>query len=499
VIEYLEKICARRAKKTLAIYRTLAFTRLVPYFGREPTLRGGLDPTSPATSGPPLHVRLATRAGFVRFARNRHIANIEMEDAMKASRITLTITLILALTVAGSAMAQIKLTDTETQKLYITVNTVGTAQTLDHKNVFGSNGVPLPKVEPGFQNAFGDLGFIGKFGKKQEVEVVFDLYLSSRNHPSTTYGNEGYMILHGVPENLENLKFLEPILAKIDIKAGQFLVDFGDNAQHRSNNAIVQKNPLVGNFVVDPNIVSIGMQANSKPGARFGWLIGVNNGTTTEDWNAGRGLAANGKLIFYPIKPLRTSVSYMIADNSENPTKTAGGSGLQMFSGNRSGERYAGVMGGGQAPGNVFPQAGEKFSAAQFDVTYDDASLPLKLYGHVGRTQDKDINGSAAGTPEETWNYYAADVVYKITPALYAAARYSGATTDMLNGRETDGKVNRIQIGGGLWLTRNMLAKVEYVTQKYKGFRQGDMVNNGIQAWRNPEFNGFVAEVSFAF
>ena len=499
MIEYLEKICARRAKKTLAIYRTLAFTRLVPYFGREPTLRGGLDPTSPATSGPPLHVRLATRAGFVRFARNRHIANIEMEDAMKASRITLTITLILALTVAGSAMAQIKLTDTETQKLYITVNTVGTAQTLDHKNVFGSNGVPLPKVEPGFQNAFGDLGFIGKFGKKQEVEVVFDLYLSSRNHPSTTYGNEGYMILHGVPENLENLKFLEPILAKIDIKAGQFLVDFGDNAQHRSNNAIVQKNPLVGNFVVDPNIVSIGMQANSKPGARFGWLIGVNNGTTTEDWNAGRGLAANGKLIFYPIKPLRTSVSYMIADNSENPTKTAGGSGLQMFSGNRSGERYAGVMGGGQAPGNVFPQAGEKFSAAQFDVTYDDASLPLKLYGHVGRTQDKDINGSAAGTPEETWNYYAADVVYKITPALYAAARYSGATTDMLNGRETDGKVNRIQIGGGLWLTRNMLAKVEYVTQKYKGFRQGDMVNNGIQAWRNPEFNGFVAEVSFAF
>ncbi len=417
---------------------------------------------------------------------------------MKASRITLTITLILALTVAGSAMAQIKLTDTETQKLFITVNTVGTVQTLDHKNVFGSNGAPLPKVAPGFQNAFGDLGFIGKFGKKQEVEVVFDLYLSSRNHPSTTYGNEGYMILHGVPENLENLKFLEPILAKIDVKAGQFLVDFGDNAQHRSNNAIVQKNPLVGNFVVDPNIVSIGMQANSKPGTRFGWLIGVNNGTTTEDWNAGRGLAANGKLIFYPIKPLRTSVSYMVADNSENPTKTAGGSGLQMFSGNRSGERYAGVMGGGQAPGNVFPQAGEKFSAAQFDVTYDGSS-PLELYGHVGRTQDKDINGSAAGTPEETWNYYAADVVYKITSALYAAARYSGATTDMLNGRETDGKVNRIQIGGGLWLTRNMLAKVEYVTQKYKGFRQGDMVNNGIQAWRNPEFNGFVAEVSFAF
>ena len=416
---------------------------------------------------------------------------------MKALRIASMLTL--ALMIAASATAQIKLTDTETTKLFITVNTVGTAQTLDHKNVFNSSGAALAKVEPGFQNAFGDLGFIGKFGKKQEIEVVFDLYLSSRNHPSQTYGNEGYMILHGVPENLQSLKFLEPILDKVDIKAGHFLVDFGDNKDHRSNNAIVQKNPLVGNFVVDPNIVSIGMQINSKPGARLGWLVGVNNGTTTEDWSVGRGFAANGKVFIYPIKSLRLSASYMTANQSDNPNKTGGGSQLQMFTGNRSGERYAGVMGGGQAPGNVFPQAGEKFSAAQLDLTYDADGFPIKLYGHVGRTQDKDINGSAAGAPEETWNYYAGDVLYKITPALYAAARYSAATTDRLAGRETDGKVNRIQVGGGFWLTKNMLMKLEYVTQKYSGFRQGDMVNNGIQAWRDPEFNGFVAEVSFAF
>ena len=409
--------------------------------------------------------------------------------------------IVLALIVIGfgyAAQAQIKLTDTETTKLFITLNTVGTAQALDHKNVFNTKGEELAKVSPGFQNAFGDLGFIAKFGKNQEIEVVFDMYLSSRNHPSQTYGNEGYIILRGVPENLQGLKFLEPVLRKVDIKAGHMLVDFGDAAQHRTNNAIAQKNPLVGNFVMDPNIVSIGMQASSKPGTRFGWLVGASNGTTTEDWNVGRGFAYNGKLIYYPVKALRTSVSYIGTDQSDNPTKAAGGSSMQMFTGNRSGERYAGVLGGGQAPGNVFPQAGEKFSAAQFDVTFDSA-LPVKVYGHYGITQDKDINGSAAGTPEEKWTYYAADVKYELTPALYAAARYSAATTDMLGGRATGGKVNRIQFGGGFWLTKNMLMKVEYVTQKYSGFRQGDMVNNGIQAWRDPEFNGFVAEVSFAF
>ena len=415
---------------------------------------------------------------------------------MKTAR--LLAALFWTLTFGAAAQAQLKVLDTETNKLFITLNTVGTAQALDHENVYNTKGEKLAKIEPGFQNAFGDLGFIGKFGKNEEIEVVFDLYLSSRNHPSQTYGNEGYIILRGVPENLQSLKFLEPILEKVDIKPRHMLVDFGDAAQHRSNNAIVQKNPLVGNFVMDPNIVSIGMQASSKPGSKLGWLLGVSNGTTTEDWSVGRGIAYNGKLIFVPVQGLRTSVSYIGTDQSDNPNKSGGGSQMQMFTGNRSGERYAGVLGGGQAPGNVFPQAGEKFSAAQFDLTFD-GGLPVKFYGHYGITQDKDINGSAAGTPEEKWNYYAADVKYEITPALYAAARYSAASTSMLGGKASNGQVNRIQVGGGLWLTKNLLMKMEYVQQKYSGFAAGEIVNNGIQAWRDPEFSGVISEVSFSF
>ncbi|HYR28649.1 MAG TPA: hypothetical protein VEU30_09290 [Thermoanaerobaculia bacterium] len=409
------------------------------------------------------------------------------------------IALALLLVIFGTAaQAQLKIVDTDSNKLFMTLNTVGTAQALNHKNVFDSKGNALAKVEPGFQNAFGNLGFVGRFGKNQEVEVVFDLYLSSRNHPSQTYGNEGYMIVRGIPENVQSLKFLEPILKRMDIKAGHMLVDFGDAALHRSNNAKVQANPLIGNFVVDPNIVSIGMQASSKPGTRFGWLVGASNGTTTEDWNVGRGFAYNGKLIFYPVKSLRTSVSYIGTDQSDNPTKAAGGSSMQMFTGNRSGERYAGVLGGGQAPGNVFPQAGEKFSAAQFDVTFDNDS-PIEVYAHYGMTQDTDINGNAAGTPKEKWSYYAADVKYAITPALYAAARYSNASTAELAGSTSDGQVNRIQVGGGFWLTKNLLVKMEYVQQKYSGFAAGQVVNNNIQAWRDPEFSGVISEVSFSF
>jgi hypothetical protein len=406
----------------------------------------------------------------------------------------LSLLTILFVALAGTAQAQIKITDTEDTKLYITLATVGTYQALDQINAFDGKGVALPNLTSGMQTAFGDLGFAGKFGKKQEVDMYFDLYLASRNHPSQTYGNQGYLQIHGVPENLVGLhKALEPIFKRVDVKVGAFLVDYGDQVYHRSNNAIVQANPLVGNFVIDPNLVSIGGEVMSKPG-KYGWLVGVTNGTNTEDWSAGRGIAYNGKLWVYPIEPLRLSGSIFRANHSDSATSTA-----TLFSGNRSGERYGGVLGGGQAPGDILARAGKDVTAYQADATWETKTMPIKLYGHFGQTKDKDINGIAPRLLEETWNYYAADAVYNLTPTVYAAARYSAANANKFNGLGSDGKVHRIQIGGGLWITRNMLMKVEWVDQKYSGFRSGDMVNNGVDAGRAPRFKGLVSEFSFAF
>ncbi|HKO54665.1 MAG TPA: hypothetical protein VJ276_02235 [Thermoanaerobaculia bacterium] len=406
--------------------------------------------------------------------------------------------LLLALTallvVAGTAQAQIKISDTEDTKLFITLATVGTYQALDQRNVFDPKGVAMPALTSGMQTAYGDLGFGGKFGKKQEVEMYFDLYLASRNHPSTTYGNQGYLLVHDIPENLTGLrKTLGPIFKRVDVKAGAFLIDFGDQVYHRSNNALVQTNPLVGNFVIDPNLVSVGGEVMSKPG-KYNWLVGITNGTNTEDYSAGRGIAYNAKVWAYPLPPLRLSASVFKADHSESATSRA-----TLFSGNRSGERYGGVLGGGQAPGDVLANSGRNLIAYQFDATWDAKEMPIKLYGHLGQTKDKDLNGPLAGAPEESWKYYAGDVVFNLTKTLYAAARYSGANADQFNGAASSGKVRRIQFGGGLWVTRNMLMKVEWVDQKYTGFALGSVVNNGVDAGRDPSFKGLVSEVSFAF
>jgi hypothetical protein len=64
---------------------------------------------------------------------------------------------------------------------------------------------------------------------------------------------------------------------------------------------------------------------------------------------------------------------------------------------------------------------------------------------------------------------------------------------------DSGGRVDRIQIGGGYWITDTILAKLEYVHQDYSGFDSSERQVSGIDSWRDPSFDGVIAEVSFSF
>ncbi|MGH9360741.1 MAG: hypothetical protein ACRD2T_02405, partial [Thermoanaerobaculia bacterium] len=381
---------------------------------------------------------------------------------------------------AAAASAQVEIASWGTTKLFLGVDTVGTLQALEQENVFDASGNEIAQLEPGFQTAWGNLEFAATFGEDEELEMFFDLLISSRNHPSTTYGHQGYLLVRGMPGQLKENRLLSGIFRHVNLKVGHFHIDYGDHGLHRSDNAAVQSNPLIGNFVIDPEIVDIGAEITSKPG-RFNWLLGVSNGTNTEDFKSGRGTALHGK-VWLDVQPVRASFSMFQVDHADNPTG-ATGSRTTLFAGNRDGERYGGVWGGGQAPGQVLPQAGKQVTAWQADVAY--TWQRLKLYANYGDTEDADANGSLAGTPVENWIYYTGEAVYQLTPKAYVAARYSAAEAKKLAGLDSDGFVERIQVGGGYWLTDNILGKLEYVTQGCNDFLPGTVMN-GVQSWKDP-------------
>jgi predicted porin len=266
---------------------------------------------------------------------------------------------------------------------------------------------------------------------------------------------------------------------------------------HRSNNADVQRNPLIGNFALDPNQTEVGGEIRTKPFQYGGALVGLASGTTTENFVEGRRFGYHGKVWITPVKAVRASGSYYRVDHSNSAPKAAGGPATNMFNGNRSGDRYGGVFGGaGAAPGGVLIGANKDVTAWEGDLTFD--LNKARLFVDYGSVEDADLNGSLAGTPKESWNYYGAEGVYNFTDKFYGAARYSAATADEINGISADGTVSRIQVGGGYWLNKYLLAKLEYVNEKFSDFGGTTIINN-VQANRDPEFSGVLMEVSFSF
>ena len=384
--------------------------------------------------------------------------------------------------------------------LYLGLNTVGRPQYLQQSNVFdtvGPNSVVPGALEPGIQTPFGQLIVLADLGGA--IEVYMDVFIASRPHQEELQADEGFMLFRHLSGPLA------PIFDYVHVKAGGFEMDFGDAHYRRSNNSDVQRNPLIGNYVIDPREVDIGAEFFSPPGSLpINWLFGVGIGNR-EDFQAHRGWQFHGKLWVDTYSGFRPSVSIFRVNNAGNPTGFPNtGSKSNLFSSNRAGGPYAAVLNNGNAPGQITPGNGQDVTALQADLTW--CREAWEVYGHCGWYQDADMNGIAPGTPNQSWLYYAGEGVYRFTPRMYAAARYSGATAlhlvsslDNTQDVKSSGVVHRFQIGGGYWLHDMILAKLEYVYQFYDGFTPNGSQVSGVDVWRNPTFNGVLMEISFTF
>ena len=381
--------------------------------------------------------------------------------------------------------------------LYMGLHAAGRFQYLEQQDVT-INGVEGPDLEPSFQTAWGDISFMADVSDGA-ILVFFDLYLSSRPHPSTTYGNEGYMLFRRIPGESGVSDFLNnAIFEHVNVKAGHFEIDFGDAHYRRSDNAWVSRNLLIGNYLVDPDVEEIGLEIFSKPHWPVKGLFGVTSGTTTENINEGRGLASvHGKIWVDPTDDLRVSASGYYVDHSDNPPSGPGSTSGRLFSSRRSGGPYAGVWGGGNSPGDLTIGADELVTALQGDITW--MPRPWEFYGNVGWVEDADPNGSLAGKPTERWTYGAAEAAYFFDPRTYLAGRYSFALASDVKGESSEGMIHRVQIGSGYWLTRNTLVKAEYVYQVANGFDPDDGLVGGVDIANDPSFTGVLLEVSFKF
>lgn len=159
--------------------------------------------------------------------------------------------------------------------------------------------------------------------------------------------------------------------------------------------------------------------------------------------------------------------------------------GTNLYGGDRAGSRYYDVMADNYTSGRFNPRFSEitaiqinpfiKFNGLEFFGIYEIAK------------NSKDQN-------EGSFTQLGAELLYRFgsKEQLYVGGRYNQVSGESIKGAPSQ-EINRINIGGGWFMTKNIMAKLEYVNQKYEGAGY-----NGTK-YQGGEFSGIMLEAAISF
>jgi hypothetical protein len=364
-------------------------------------------------------------------------------------------------------------------------------QSLDHTNTAvpnvndaGVNLNQLNTIGSGFNNATANLYLNAQVAPG--IRVALSTYLSSRHHPET-WVKDGYLLVDASPIDVP---VLHTIMDYVTLRLGHFEINYGDAHFRRTDNGNALYNPFVGNYIMDAFTTEIGgeVYVRSGPFMAMGGVTGgeIRGQVVRPDDRAPTYLAKAGfdQQVNEDLRLRLTGSMYRTAKSMNNT----------LYAGDRAGSRYYFVMenttateAGNFTSGLVNPGLRSEITAYQVNPFVKLAGL--ELFGVVERAEGRAANETA----KRTWNQYAVDGVFRFLPEeqAYVGARFN-TVNGTLAGSGADIQVDRLQFGGGWFVTPGVLLKAEYVTQKYKDFPSLDIRNGG-------KFNGFVVEGVVAF
>ena len=319
------------------------------------------------------------------------------------------------------------------------------------------------------------------------VRMSLVTYLSSRNH-TEAWVKGGYIQVN----KLDFIKkdFLENVMKVVTIKAGLDEINYGDAHFRRSDNARAIYNPFVGNYIMDAfNTEAFGELYFEKNG--FLVMVGLSNGNLNQTVVKGTkelrpslyGKLGYDKQLSDDLR-VRLTGSLYSSPGYDN--------GQYLYSGDRTGARYYNVMQLYDARDNFrsgrFSPGFWKFTAFQVNPFVKWKGLEFfGIYELVSGDKSKTVTGGS-------YTQMGAELLYRIgeKEKFYLGGRYN-----VVSGKDTSGaatkSVDRLNIGGGWFLTNNVMVKVEYVNQSYSS---DGWLGSVFQGGR---FNGALIEAAISF
>jgi hypothetical protein len=373
-----------------------------------------------------------------------------------------------------------KTTDVEFDGLQVRI---GGANTLQFQGISHENsGAEILDIGPNFNLATSNLDLDVQL--HNGLRMHLRTYLSSRHH-SEAWVKGGYMQI----DRLDFLSdgFASDIMDHVTVKVGHMQINYGDNHFRRSDNGQAIYNPFVGNYIMDSFATEVAGEFYFQ---KDGWLamVGVTNGKLNQsvvDTDIMTRPSFLGKLGFdrQIDSDLRVRLTGSLYHTGQSASNT-------LYTGDRAGARYYNVLTNSTSDfrtGRWNPGFNNEVTA--FMVNPFVKFQGLEFYGVFERA-----SGKAAAEPDtRTFNQYGAELLYRFgqNENIYLGGRYNLVTGEQANtGLDVD--ISRINLGGGWFITKNVLAKVEYVTQSYDGFAPGTTFHDG-------QFNGVMLEAVISF
>ena len=345
------------------------------------------------------------------------------------------------------------------------------------------NANQLMDIGAGFNNAVANANLNAQIAPG--IRVALTAYLSSRHHQET-WVKDGYIQIDASPIQVAAL---ENLMKYVTLKVGHFEVNYGDAHFRRSDNGNGLYNPFVGNTILDAFTTEIGAEAYLRKGpflVMLGTTAGESSGkVTTPDQRSMAFVAKIGV-----DKKLTNNVRVRLTASRYQTDKSTS---AVLFQGDRAGSRYYLVM------ENMIASTTAQFWSGnlnpgfknQLQATMINPFIKIRNAEFFGIYETANGKETAETERRET-SQIAVDGVYRLlNDRLFVGARYNTAKAE-LKGYAKEVAIDRIQFGGGWFVTPSLLMKAEYVTQKYNDFPVTDIRNGG-------KFNGLVVEGVVAF
>jgi hypothetical protein len=335
----------------------------------------------------------------------------------------------------------------------------------------------------GFNNANANLYLNVQLARG--IRVAVETYASSRHH-NEAWVKDGYFLIDGSP--IAN-KLLDRIMEVATLKVGHFEVNYGDQHFRRSDNGQTLYNPFVGNFIIDAFTTEIGAEAYLRKNGLMA-MVGMTGGEVKGSVGTPgqRGPTYLAKLGID--ESLGDDLRFRLTGSMYKTDRSASNT---LTSGDRAGSRYYDVLENTTSTESANAWSGAIQSGMKNMVTAFVINPFLKvggveLFGNV----ETMTGASQTEAQRRTLRQLVGEGLYRFAGnKLYVGGR-SNTVKGELAGIANDITVRRTQLGGGWFVTPNVLSKIELVNQKYLDFPTGDIRSGG-------QFKGVMIEGVVAF